>query len=167
MVNIIVTISENNAIGKNNELLFRLKKDLQHFKKITTNNIVIMGRKTYESIGKPLSNRINVVLSRNVSNILDYKGNIIIFNDLKSAIDEMKIFYPEKDIFIIGGGQIYKQAIEENLVDKLIITKVKKVVDDADTFFPDIDYKNDWNITEVERYFENDLEFFIYQAIKK
>ena len=164
MVNIIVAISENNAIGKNNKLLFRLKKDVENFKKITTNNIVIMGRKTYESIGKPLSNRINVVLSRN-NNLKN--DSISIFNDLKSAIDEMKIFYPEKDIFIIGGGQIYKQAIEENLVDKLIITKVKKVVNDADTFFPDIDYKNDWHITEVERYFENDLEFFIYQAIKK
>ena len=121
MVNIIVAISENNAIGKNNKLLFRLKKDVENFKKITTNNIVIMGRKTYESIGKPLSNRINVVLSRN-NNLKN--DSISIFNDLKSAIDEMKIFYPEKDIFIIGGGQIYKQAIEENLVDKLIITKV-------------------------------------------
>ena len=164
MINIIAAITDNNALGKDNKLLFRLKKDMAHFKNITTDNVVIMGRKTYESIGKPLSNRINVVLSRN-NNLKN--DNISIFNDLKSAIDEMKIFYPEKDIFIIGGGQIYKQAIEENLVDKLIITKVKKVVDDADTFFPDIDYKNDWNITEVERYFENDLEFFIYQAIKK
>ena len=164
MINIIAAITDNTALGKDNKLLFRLKKDMAHFKNITTDNVVIMGRKTYESIGKPLSNRINVVLSRN-NNLKN--DNISIFNDLKSAIDEMKIFYPEKDIFIIGGGQIYKQAIEENLVDKLIITKVKKVVDDADTFFPDIDYKNDWNITEVERYFENDLEFFIYQAIKK
>ena len=65
MVSIIVAISENNAIGKNNELLFKIKKDLQNFKEITTNNVVIMGRKTYESIGKPLPNRINVILSRN------------------------------------------------------------------------------------------------------
>lgn len=167
MVSIIVAISENNAIGKNNELLFKIKKDLQNFKEITTNNVVIMGRKTYESIGKPLPNRINVILSRNVSNILDYNGNIIIFDNLKDAIDEMKILYPEKSIFIIGGGQVYKQAIEEKLVDKLIITKVKKYIEDADTFFPDIDYRNDWNITDVDRFFENGLEFFIYQAIKR
>lgn len=167
MVNIIVAVSDNNAIGKDNKLLFRLKRDLQNFKKVTTNQIVIMGRKTYESIGKPLPNRINVVLSKNNDNIFDYKDDINTFTELEDAIETIHNVYPEKEIFIIGGGQIYKQALEKNLVDRLFITKVKKVVEDADTFFPEIDYKNDWVITDVERYFENGLEFFIYQAVRK
>lgn len=167
MINIIVALTENNAIGRNNSLLFKLKRDLQHFKEVTSGNIVIMGRKTYESIGKPLPNRVNVVLTKDVNNIFDYNDDINIFTDLEDAIETMKNTYPEKDVFIIGGGQIYKEALDNGLVDKLYITKIKKEVPDADTFFPMIDYKNEWCITVVERFFENDIEFLIYQAVRK
>ena len=167
MINIIVAITENNAIGKDNKLLFKLKTDLQHFKEVTTNNIVIMGRKTFESIGKPLPNRINIVLSKHPNNIFDYKDDIHIFEELEDAIIEMQRTYPEKEIFIIGGAQVYNQAIENNIVDRLYMTKIKKTVEDADSFFPPIDYKKEWFITDVKRYFEKGVEFFIYQVNKR
>lgn len=163
MINIIVAISENNAIGKDNQLLFRIKKDLQHFKQLTTNNVVIMGRKTYESIGKPLPNRVNFVLTRENTENID---KIETFSSIEEAIEYSKIKYPNKEIFIIGGGQIYLQALEKNIVDKLYVTKVKKIIPDADAFFPNIDYKNKWKIENVERYIEKDLEYFIFDAIK-
>lgn len=164
MVNIIVAITDNNAIGKDNKLLFKLKKDLEHFKDLTTDNIVVMGRKTYESIGKPLPNRINVVLTKNEEYIND---NVIIFNDLNQALIKMQENFPEKEIFIIGGEIIYKQALEENFVDRLFMTKIKKTVEDADAFFPEIDYKKKWHIVDVKRYFERGIEYFIYQVNKR
>lgn len=162
MVNVIVAISENNAIGKNNQLLFKLKNDLQNFKRLTTNNVVIMGRKTYESIGKPLPNRVNLILTRQKENI----DNIETFSTIEEAIDYCKKEYPEKEIFIIGGGQIYLQSLNKDIVDRLYITKVKKVISDADTFFPCIDYRKKWKINHIERYCENDIEYFIFEATK-
>lgn len=162
MVNIIVAISENNAIGKEGKLLFKLKHDMENFKKTTTNQVVIMGRRTFESIGKPLPDRVNVVLTRQ-----PLQCDVIVYDDLKKAVKEMQEAYPGKEIFIIGGGQVYKEALEKGLAGRLYMTKVKKVVEEADTFFPPIDYRKDWWITEVERFFENGVEYFIYKADKR
>ena len=162
MINIIVAISENNAIGKDNQLLFRLKEDLKNFKRLTTDNVVIMGRKTYESIGKPLPNRVNLILSRQKENV----DNIETFETLENAIDFSKQKYPDKEIFIIGGGQIYKQSLEKGIVDRMYITKVKKTISNADTYFTDIDYKNEWKIGDVERYCEDGLEYIIFDVVK-
>lgn len=139
MVNIIVAISENNAIGKDNQLLFKLKEDLKNFKRLTTNNVVIMGRKTYESIGKPLPNRINIVLTRDDKySTVQYPfldlGDSFVLKSLEEAIEFSKREYPDKEIFIIGGGQVYKQSLENGIVDRMYITKFKKIVSDADTF---------------------------------
>ncbi len=161
MVNIIVAITENNAIGKDNKLLFRLKKDLQNFKEVTTGQIVVMGRKTFESIGKPLPNRVNAVITSN--KVIE---GVKVYSSLTNAIEKLKMEFPEKEIFIIGGGQIYKEALNNDLVDTLYITKIKKEVLDADTYFPEIDYRKKWRITDVKRYIENDIEFFIYKAEK-
>lgn len=161
MVNIIVAITENNAIGKDNKLLFSLKKDLQNFREVTTGQIVIMGRKTFESIGKPLPNRVNAVITREKQ--ID---GVKIYTSLEEAIKTLNDEYPDKEIFIIGGGQIYKEALDNDLVDTLYMTKIKKEVLDADTYFPSIDYKKKWRISDVKRYFENDIEFFIYKAEK-
>lgn len=161
MVNIIVAITENNAIGKDNKLLFRLKKDLQNFKEVTTGQIVVMGRKTFESIGKPLPNRVNAVITSN--KVIE---GVKVYSSLTNAIEKLKMEFPEKEIFIIGGGQVYKEALNNDLVDTLYITKIKKEVLDADTYFPEIDYRKKWRITDVKRYIENDIEFFIYKAEK-
>lgn len=163
MINIIAAITDNNALGKNNKLLFRLKKDMAHFKNITTDNVVIMGRKTYESIGKTLPNRVNIVLSRDMESNEDFYT----FDSIEKAIEWSKENYPQKEIFIIGGASVYDKALKDDIVDKLYMTKIKQTVEDADAFFPEIDYKRKWSITSVERFFENGIEFFIYEAEKK
>lgn len=163
MINIIAAITDNNALGKDNKLLFRLKKDMEHFKNITTDNVVIMGRKTYESIGKTLPNRVNIVLSRNMKSNKDFYT----FDSIEKAIEWSKENYPQKEIFIIGGASVYDKALKDDIVDKLYMTKIKQTVEDADAFFPEIDYKRKWSITSVERFFENGIEFFIYEAEKK
>ena len=163
MINIIAAITDNNALGKDNKLLFRLKKDMAHFKNITTDNVVIMGRKTYESIGKTLPNRVNIVLSRNMKSNEDFYT----FDSIEKAIEWSKENYPQKEIFIIGGASVYDKVLKDDIVDKLYMTKIKQTVEDADAFFPEIDYKRKWSITSVERFFENGIEFFIYEAEKK
>lgn len=163
MINIIAAITDNNALGKDNKLLFRLKKDIAHFKNITTDNVVIMGRKTYESIGRTLPNRVNIVLSRDMESNEDFYT----FDSIEKAIEWSKENYPQKEIFIIGGASVYDKALKDDMVDKLYMTKIKQTVEDADAFFPEIDYKRKWSITSVERFFENGIEFFIYEAEKK
>ena len=143
MINIIAAITDNNALGKDNKLLFRLKKDMAHFKNITTDNVVIMGRKTYESIGKTLPNRVNIVLSRNMKSNEDFYT----FDSIEKAIEWSKENYPQKEIFIIGGASVYDKALKDDIVDKLYMTKIKQTVEDADAFFPEIDYKRKkWGI---------------------
>ena len=130
MINIIAAITDNNALGKDNKLLFRLKKDMAHFKNITTDNVVIMGRKTYESIGKTLPNRVNIVLSRNMKSNEDFYT----FDSIEKAIEWSKENYPQKEIFIIGGASVYDKALKDDIVDKLYMTKIKQTVEDADAF---------------------------------
>jgi len=129
---IIVAAGENNAIGKDNDLIWHLSDDLKRFKKLTNGHHIIMGRKTFESFPKPLPNRIHVVITRQK----DYKvpKGVIVVNSLDDAFDAAR---KDSQPFIIGGGEIYKQAIP--LVDKLEITRVHATFESADTFFPEID----------------------------
>lgn len=113
---IIVATTHDFVIGKNNDLPWHSKKDLKYFKEMTTGNVVIMGRKTYESIGKPLPNRINIVISKSD---IKYDGCIVL-NSLESALEEANKY--GKEIFIIGGSSIYKQAFPN--ADTLYITWV-------------------------------------------
>ena len=127
---IIVAAGENDAIGENNKLIWHLSDDLQRFKSLTNGHHIIMGRKTFETFPKPLPNRIHVVISRQT----DYKvpQGVIVVNSLKDATEVSK---NDTQPFIIGGGEIYKQAIP--LADKIELTRVHKTFD-ADTFFPKI-----------------------------
>lgn len=126
MIKIIVAISENNVIGSDNKLIWSLPNDLKRFKRLTEGSSVIMGRKTYESIGKPLPNRENIIISRN----LNYKvDNCKIFNRLDSALK-----YCDNNCYIIGGGEIYKQSII--IADKINLTVVHENFT-GDTYFPD------------------------------
>jgi len=138
---IIVAAGENNAIGKDNDLIWHLSDDLKHFKALTNNHHIIMGRKTFESFPKPLPNRTHIVITRQAN----YKvpSGVIVVNSLHDAIDAAK---SDQQPFIIGGGEIYKQAMP--LVSKLEITRVHSIFENADTFFPEID-ENQWK--EVNR----------------
>ncbi|HCJ52794.1 MAG: hypothetical protein A2898_04940 [Candidatus Kerfeldbacteria bacterium RIFCSPLOWO2_01_FULL_48_11] len=129
-VSMIAAIDEERGLGKDNQLLFKIKEDLQHFKNVTSGHPVIMGRKTYESIGKPLPNRTNIVISRNQ----EYRPEgCVMATSLDQAIDEAKKI-DKNEIFIIGGGQIFKQGML--VADKLYLTVVKGNYG-ADVFFPD------------------------------
>ena len=141
MITIVAAIGRNNALGKDNQLLWRLPKDLRHFKELTENHPVVMGRKTYESIGKPLPNRTNIVVSRKSG---WFEEGILIVSTLKEALKFAKKI--NENIFIIGGGEIYKQTMDQ--ADRLEITLVD-ADPDADTFFPAIDPKI-WQKTDEE-----------------
>ncbi|MGL5912692.1 MAG: dihydrofolate reductase [Bacteroidales bacterium] len=126
----IAAVAKNLAIGKNNELLWHLSEDLQHFKQITSGNTVIMGRKTFESIGKALPNRHNFVLS--TQKILT-TPNVSLFSSLEEAIAKA----PTLSVFIIGGERVYQEALK--LATDLYITHIEQEDKEADTFFPPID----------------------------
>ena len=130
--NIIVAISDNNAIGRDNQLLWHISEDLRFFKRQTLGWPVIMGRKTFESIGRALPGRVNIVISRgfNTGEDVDVVGS------LEEAFKVAESTNLEK-CFVIGGGQIYTHAIEH--ADRLVVTHVHTVIEDADTFFPQID----------------------------
>jgi len=139
MISIIAAVSKNGVIGVNNTLPWDLPKDLKRFKDLTTGNVVIMGRKTYESIGKALPNRINIVVTRDKN---FFVPGVLSANSLDSALLKAG---GNKDIFIIGGGEIYKQSMD--FVDKLYITEVDMEVE-GDTTFPTISDK--WIVSNEE-----------------
>lgn len=126
-------MGEKNEIGFDNQLLWHLPKDLKHFKDITSGHPIIMGRKTYESIGKPLPNRTNIVVSRKKD---WFEEGILIVGSIKEALKFAKKI--DEEVFVIGGGNIYEQTME--VVDRLEVTLVKADLE-ADTFFPKIDPK--------------------------
>lgn len=141
-VNLIVAISENNAIGKNGDLCFHIKDDLRRFKELTIGKPVIMGYNTYKSLPNgALPKRENIVLCDNETTVL-IKEMVTLLPSLEEAIQYCNDNCYD-DIFIIGGGMLYKYAIEHDLVDILYITKIHEIVEDADIFFPNIDY-NKW-----------------------
>jgi dihydrofolate reductase len=133
MINIIAAISENNVIGKDNQLLWNLPRDMQHFRKLTTGHPIIMGRKTYESIGRPLPNRTNIVVSRNPDFVAP--EGCIAATSLLNAIGKAKEI--DSEIFIIGGGEIYKHALYQGMVDKIYLTIIHHIFD-GDTEMPHI-----------------------------
>ena len=138
MISLIVAVSENNAIGKNNNLLFHIKEDLAFFKKTTLNKHILMGRKTFESLPGVLPNRKHLVITRDKNYSVDNE-HVEVYNNLLDVINKYK--ESNEELFIIGGGEIYKQALDSKLIDKLYITKVDKIVNDADVFFPQISEK--------------------------
>ncbi|SEW49487.1 dihydrofolate reductase [Chryseobacterium wanjuense] len=141
MTTIVVAMGEKNEIGFENQLLWHLPKDLKHFKDITSGHPVIMGRKTYESIGKPLPNRTNIVVSRQKD---WFEEGILIVGSIKEAVKFAKKI--DEEVFIIGGGNIYEQTMD--VVDRLEVTLVKADLE-ADTFFPKINEKVWKKVNEV------------------
>jgi len=163
MISLIVAMGKNNEIGKRNELLWNLPADMKHFKKTTYLHTVIMGRKTFESIGRPLPNRRNIVITRDTK----YKAQGV---EIVKSIEKAIALFQDinEEIFIIGGGEIYNQAIK--YADKLYITHINEEFSEADTFFPKIN-KDKWEKIESEEYKKDnlnkyDLEFAEYTKIK-
>tara|TARA_B110000037_G_scaffold60719_1_gene74408 strand:- start:3094 stop:3603 length:510 start_codon:yes stop_codon:yes gene_type:complete len=145
IISIIVAISKNQVIGKNNQLIWNLPKDMKYFMDTTMNTTVIMGRKNYESIPKkyrPLKNRNNVIITRNKS----YKAEgCLVVNSIEESLESLRNV-ENKEVFVIGGGEIYKKFLEKGLIDRMYITHIDEQFD-GDTFFPEINYDS-WQSSE-------------------
>ena len=131
MIGLIVARSKNNVIGKNGQIPWRIKGEQKQFKELTTGNVVIMGRKSYEEIGRPLPNRMNIVVSGTVN---DTGENLATVKSLQEALE---LAGTEKDVYVSGGYRLFLEALP--IVDKMYITEVDTIVEDGDTFFPEFD----------------------------
>ena len=152
----IVATSDNNAIGVKNELPWRLPEDLKFFKRTTLGKPVIMGRKTYESLGKPLPGRLNIVLSQ--SGNIELPEGVLLFDSLAEAIERVE----DEDVeeaFIIGGGKIFDLAMP--YVDRMYITRVHATIDNADAFFPKIDHSH-WKMVWEEKHTKDEKHQYDY-----
>ncbi len=154
IISLVVAASENNAIGKNNQLLWRLPNDLKFFKNTTWGMPVIMGRKTFESVNKPLPGRTNIVITRQAG---WNAAGVMVATDLQDALkkaDETNC----KEAFIIGGGEIYKWAM--SIADKIYLTKVHTQLE-ADTFFPVIN-EEEWELVSNEDFEKDEKHQYAY-----
>lgn len=164
-MNLIAAIDLNRCIGKNGELLFHIKKDLNHFKELTLNKVVVMGRKTWESLpNAPLLNRINVVITKNPNFIPKDKKVLVFYSPEEAERFLLKVFRSE-DIFIIGGESIYKYFMDK--CDKFYITQIYDRVEDGDRFLPKIPFdENQWDIKIGEIQIENGIKFSFEEYTK-
>lgn len=156
MINVIVAKASNNVIGAKNDLIWHLPNDLKHFKNLTSGHPIIMGRKTFESLGRPLPNRTNIVVTRDK----DWQAeNIEKEFSLEKAIESAKKI--NDDIYIIGGGNIYKQAME--FADVLYITEVHHEFE-GDTYFPEID-EEIWEEVARENFMKDEKHPYAYSYV--
>ncbi len=133
-VSAIVAVSANHAIGRENDLPWYLPEDLKFFKRTTMGKPVLMGRKTFESLGKPLPGRLNIVLSTQTD--LQLPEGVVLCHTLEEGMKRLKKEGGE-EVFVIGGGKVFAEAMP--LFDRLYVTKVDMIVENADAFFPEID----------------------------
>jgi len=156
ILSIIAAIGKNNELGKDNALLWNLPADMKHFRETTTGHPMIMGRKTFESIGRPLPNRENIVIT---SDTTYTREGIIVVHSLEDAIERYK--RSDQEVFVIGGGRVYEDAL--HYADKLYMTHVDAALP-ADTFFPDIQ-KNMWKEISREAHTPDEKNPFPYAFV--
>lgn len=155
MISIIVACSENNVIGKDNGLIWRLSNDLKRFKALTTGHAIVMGRKTFESIGRPLPNRRNIILSKN----LEAMDGCEIMRSADEVLEFAKS--TDEELFIIGGGQVYEQFLP--FADKLYLTLVHTEAE-GDTFFPALN-RDEWTEVARESFKADEKNEFDYEFV--
>lgn len=148
-VSMIAAIGKNNELGKSNDLIWHFHEDMKFFKKITTGNTVVMGRKTFESLPKVLPNRRNIVISTDKDLKIDGA-------EVCCSIDEALEICKNDNIFIIGGGKIYSEFLK--YANKLYLTEIDGTCDDADTYFPEID-KSKWTAEVIAEHSDNGINF--------
>tara|TARA_E500000178_G_C16937227_1_gene714586 strand:+ start:718 stop:1239 length:522 start_codon:yes stop_codon:yes gene_type:complete len=161
---LIVAVSENNVIGTDNTLPWNLPNDMKYFKEKTTGHSVIMGRKNFDSIPikyRPLKNRKNIILSRNPN---FFAKDCVIVNSIEEGLNEAKK-NNDTESFIIGGGEIYKIALEKNLIDRIYLTRIHAIVK-GDTYFPELN--KTWKMTylmknQADEKHRHDFTFYIYE----
>ena len=156
ILSFIVAASENNAIGINNKLPWHLPADLKFFKRTTMGKPVMMGRKTFESLGKPLPGRLNIVLSG--SKNLALPEGVLVYNDIDAAIERIQSETADEG-FIIGGGKVFEETLQ--LVDRIYLTRVHTHIPDADAFFPNIDHTH-WKMVWEEKHTTDEQHKYDY-----
>lgn len=157
MLSIIAAISDNNVIGKDNKLIWHLPEDLKRFKELTTGHTIIMGRKTFESLGKVLPNRKHIVLTRDTSYYVEDE-NVEIINDIE---DLEKYIHSTEENFVIGGAIVYRQLMPK--VQKMYITRIHEKFE-ADSYFPVIN-ENEWHVTEKVQGIKNEKNPYDYEFV--
>ncbi|MFJ7982399.1 dihydrofolate reductase [Lysinibacillus xylanilyticus] len=170
-IKLIVAVDCNFGIGYRNELLFRVKEDLERFKELTTGHFVVMGRKTFESLPNPLPYRTNVIITRDKNYAVKGSG-VVIENDIEQLVSHYNnTGQQDKDIWVIGGSEIYKQFAP--YVDEIYLTIIHKKAHLVDTHFPIADYKDfsDWDLKDEETFrsevHDCDVSFKIYSKVVK
>jgi len=156
VLSLIVAVAENNAIGIHNTLPWYLPEDLKFFKRTTMGKPVIMGRKTFESIGQPLPGRLNIVLSGNKN--LPVPEGVLVFTDIDAAIERLQNENAE-ECFIVGGGKVFEATM--SYIDRMYITRVYTNITEADAFFPDVDHTH-WKLTWEEKHKADDKHKYDY-----
>ncbi len=163
ILSFIVAVSENNAIGRHNTLPWHLPEDLKFFKRTTMGKPVLMGRKTFESLGRALPGRLNIVVTHDK----DFKvpDGVLIYGDLNAAVERLQQENTDEG-FIIGGGKIFESTIE--LVERMYVTRVHTTVHDADAFFPNIDHTH-WKLVWEEKHHIDDHHqcAFTFQKLER
>lgn len=147
MITLIAAVAENNAIGKGDQLLWHLPEDFKHFKRLTTGHCIIMGRKTFETFPKPLPNRIHIVITHQKGYT---KEGAVVVSSVEEAIEKALVIDPNP--YVIGGGEIYAQALP--FADMIELTRVHHTFAEADVFFPEFN-REEWELVASER-FEKD-----------
>lgn len=158
MISLLVAMDKNHVIGLNNDLPWRLPNDLKFFKQTTTGNTIIMGRKTYESIGKPLPNRKSVVLTKGGG---DYPSEVDVISDIES-IHKYDKKQPDKELFVIGGANVFKQVLP--FADCIYVTLIDEAFS-GDTFFPAFS-EADWKLTKQEKGEKNEKNPYDYYFLQ-
>ena len=154
ILSFIVAVSENNAIGRHNTLPWHLPEDLKFFKRTTMGKPVIMGRKTFESLGKALPGRLNIVLSHDKD--LKVPEGVLVYGEISEAVERIQQEQCEEG-FIIGGGKVFEATMP--LVERMYITRVHTTINDADAFFPNIDHTH-WKLVWEEKHHVDDFHQF-------
>ncbi|MFM7308973.1 MAG: dihydrofolate reductase [Flavobacteriales bacterium] len=165
---LVAAIGEKNELGKDNALLWHLQSDMRFFKELTTGHYVAMGRKSFESIPKkfrPLPNRVNIIISRNPDYMFEECYTCTSLSEATALAEE----HGAETLFIIGGGQIYAQALATNRIDEMYITQVQATFEDADVFFPEIT-QDAWQVACIRTQpsnADNEFPFEILHYVKK
>lgn len=159
MISIIVAMSNGQLIGKEGELPWNLPADLKHFRELTENHAVIMGRKTFESIGRPLPNRMNIVISRNPD---FWKPDITIARSFNEALVLARAYHND-EAFVIGGAEVYREAMQ--VANKIYLTRIDAWFE-GDTFFPEIDTEK-WEVSECFLAGEDAFPYYFITMIRK
>lgn len=160
MLSLIVAVSQDGAIGRNNELLWHISEDLKYFKSTTTGHPVIMGRNTYESIGRPLPGRRNIVLTTGELEVPAIKNPQTTSLEVVRSLDQvLEMTRGDEEFFVMGGGMLYNATFAQ--ADYLYLTRIYAAAEDADTFFPDVK-EEEWDMVrqgEMLHDEENNIEF--------